>query len=317
MKVSEQTKQLRKQRLGQIRKNKQGDYAICVGFKDNSSQDIIIQMIKTEEIISSYWCDFNKGIFKSPVHQFLGQKNINKQGSIMSIIACRSVSDIDVEFETGYIACHKRYRDFISGSIKDLYFSSNNCKKGYIGIGKYDSNYCISDMNIYSVWEDMFRRCYNDIPFWSSYKNCYVSKEWFNYQSFAEWMTQNAYKIPNQQMCLDKDILVKHNKEYGPNTCCIVPEEINKMFVSKRKDRGLYPIGVHKTNRQLKDKYISTINRKRLGPIRRYFNTPEEAFAFYKEEKEKYIKYVADIYKDQIPQKVYDALYAYEVEMTD
>ena len=33
--------------------------------------------------------------------------------------------------------------------------------------------------------------------------------------------------------------------------------------------------------------------------------------------KEKYIKEVADEYKDKIPQKLYEALYAYKVEITD
>ena len=47
------------------------------------------------------------------------------------------------------------------------------------------------------------------------------------------------------------------------------------------------------------------------------FNTPEEAFYTYKEAKEKEIKRVADLYKDRIPQKLYDAMYNYEVEITD
>ena len=37
----------------------------------------------------------------------------------------------------------------------------------------------------------------------------------------------------------------------------------------------------------------------------------------YKQFKEKYIKEVADYYKEQIPQKLYDAMYNYQVEITD
>lgn len=47
------------------------------------------------------------------------------------------------------------------------------------------------------------------------------------------------------------------------------------------------------------------------------YNTPEEAFEVYKYYKEKNIKEVADYYKDKIPQKLYDAMYNYEVEITD
>ena len=45
--------------------------------------------------------------------------------------------------------------------------------------------------------------------------------------------------------------------------------------------------------------------------------TIEEAFLKYKKVKEDYIKYLADIYKDGLDEKVYSALYAYEVEITD
>jgi 23S rRNA-/tRNA-specific pseudouridylate synthase len=44
------------------------------------------------------------------------------------------------------------------------------------------------------------------------------------------------------------------------------------------------------------------------------------AFSWYKESKEQYIKEVADSYKAKypnFPQKLYDALYSYEVEITD
>lgn len=43
----------------------------------------------------------------------------------------------------------------------------------------------------------------------------------------------------------------------------------------------------------------------------------EEAFYKYKEAKELYIKEVADKWKNQIPEKVHNALYNYVVEITD
>ena len=38
---------------------------------------------------------------------------------------------------------------------------------------------------------------------------------------------------------------------------------------------------------------------------------------YYKKYKEKLIKKIADEYKDEIPIKLYDAMYRYEVEITD
>ena len=47
------------------------------------------------------------------------------------------------------------------------------------------------------------------------------------------------------------------------------------------------------------------------------FDTPEEAFQTYKEFKENYIKQVADEYKDKIPEKLYEAMINYKIEITD
>lgn len=47
------------------------------------------------------------------------------------------------------------------------------------------------------------------------------------------------------------------------------------------------------------------------------YGTPEQAFQAYKKFKESYIKQVADEYKDKIPEKLYEALYKYEVEIDD
>ena len=115
-------------------------------------------------------------------------------------------------------------------------------------------------------------------------------------------------------MELDKDTLVKGNKIYSPETCIFVPQRINYLFLNSGGSRGLLPLGVYTVGK----KYASRTskNGKRsvyLGS----FDTPEEAFLAYKTAKEAYIKEVADEYKDKIPKKLYDALYAYTVEITD
>ena len=45
-------------------------------------------------------------------------------------------------------------------------------------------------------------------------------------------------------MQLDKDILIKGNKEYNPNTCCFVDIRLNSLFTKDNAMRGKYPIGV-------------------------------------------------------------------------
>ena len=122
-------------------------------------------------------------------------------------------------------------------------------------------------------------------------------------------------------MCLDKDILNKGNKIYSPDNCIFVPNNINILFVKRDKSRGDYPIGVHYNKYAKKFQAQCSIynykenktKRKHLG----YYNTTEKAFKVYKEFKEQNIKDIADYYKEQIPQKLYNAMYEYEVEIDD
>ena len=49
----------------------------------------------------------------------IGETSLAKNGQIMTIIACRSAIDIDVQFEDGTIVLNKRYGNFKLGSIKN------------------------------------------------------------------------------------------------------------------------------------------------------------------------------------------------------
>ena len=187
---------------------------------------------------------------------------------------------------------------------------------GFIGKGKFKAN----DGNgkptkCYNTWKDMLRRCYDSKYHKkkSTYKNCTVCSEWHNFQNFAQWYYSNYYEFEDEKMALDKDILKKGNKIYSSNTCVFVPSSINNLFIKRDKCRGKYPIGVSK----VKDKFEAWLSkgnkRIRLG----YFNTPNEAFLAYKIAKEQYIKEVAEKWKAQISQKLYDTMMNYEVEIDD
>ena len=172
-------------------------------------------------------------------------------------------------------------------------------------------------MKYYETWKGMLRRCYSNKYHKKepTYKNCEVCEEWLLFSNFKKWYKDNYYQIDNDTMALDKDILNKGNKVYNPNDCVFVNQVINNLFIKNDKIRGNLPIGVQ-TRKDTK-KYIAIScngsGNKSLGS----FNTPEEAFNAYKKDKEQYIKQVADEYKDKIPKKLYEAMYKYEVEITD
>ncbi len=115
-------------------------------------------------------------------------------------------------------------------------------------------------------------------------------------------------------MAIDKDILNKGNKIYSPETCVFVPQNINSLFVKRDKSRGNDPIG---TNQLPSGNYEVRCNNGEESDYLGRFDNIYEAFYAYKVHKEKIIKQVADEYKEYIPQKLYHALYNYQVEITD
>ena len=167
----------------------------------------------------------------------------------------------------------------------------------------------------------MLQRCYYD-KFHErnpTYIGCKVCDEWLNFQNFAEWYEKNYYEVEGETMCLDKDILVKHNKIYSTDTCIYVPQTINLLFTKNNSKRGESVIGTT----PFKGKYVvqcHLINPKTGKSKYEYlgrYDTQEKAFEVYKYYKEKNIKEVADYFKNLIPKRLYDGMYSYEVEITD
>ena len=242
-----------------------------------------------------------------------------KCGEIAIIVNYANRNDITVQFKTTGELVKTTYKHFKDGLVKSRFVPSV-FGVGYLGYEKtVDENG--KALKSYSVWMHMLERCYSDkeqkkCP---TYKGCSVCEEWHNYSNFKEWFNKNYYEIENQTMNLDKDILVKGNKIYSPETCVFVPTRINTFFTKSNKSRGKYPIGVYfnKNAKKFMAYCSMLINGKKIKKYLGLYNTIEEAFNAYKQFKEAYIKQVADEYKDKIPQKLYEAMYNYEVEIND
>lgn len=245
-----------------------------------------------------------------------GEIGVNNQGLKMWIINYHRWSNIDVQFENDYIAKNVTYQNFQQGSIKNPYFP-NIFEVGYIGEGKYKTKFNDENSTQYSHWKDVLRRCYSKEYHLKkpTYYGCSVYEEWHNFQNFAKWFDENYYTVDNELMHIDKDILQKGNKIYSPETCIFVPQTINLLFVKCDKSRGEYPIGVSWITRDKVFRSYFCKNGKNVYVWS--YNTSEEAFQKYKVAKEKYIKEVADEYRNKIPKKLYEAMYRYEVEIDD
>lgn len=198
----------------------------------------------------------------------------------------------------------------------------HGCPKCYqtskrkFGVGICDiPGACKEDAPFYKVWSSIMLRATNEKhkKTHNAYKDCSICDEWLTLSNFRKWFEDpaNGYQ---EGLHIDKDILVKGNKEYAPDKCCFVPREINNAISIQPK--GRCPIVGVKPN---KNKFEVRINRNGKREYLGLFNTPEDAFAVYKHHKEQYVKELAEKYfqEGKITQKVYDALMKYEVEITD
>lgn len=188
--------------------------------------------------------------------------------------------------------------------------------KGYIGAGEHTPT---EDVRFYKLWKNMLERtyCLKTRYRRKSYKDVTVCEEWLNFQNFTKWCYSQSFSGCEDQRGnhyeLDKDILVKGNKVYSPETCCFVPHEINSLLVLGKSCRGEFVIGVGKGNR----KFTAQVSKKGDTTYLGVFNTPEEAFSAYKVAKEANVKLVADQWKSKIEDKVYQSLLNWEITFDD
>ena len=168
----------------------------------------------------------------------------------------------------------------------------------------------------YKLWSRMLQRCY-DVKLqekYTTYVGCSVSENFKYYQHFKKWchkqigFNKNGFE-------LDKDLLVKGNKEYSEDTCVFLPHQINSTLTKSNKVRGKYPVGVtyDKKSSQFRAQITICGDHLAIG----FYATPEKAFYAYKTVKEAYTKEVAEKWKDQIDPRAYEALMKYKVDIND
>ena len=257
----------------------------------------------------------------------LGEEKFNNQGCLMKIIEYNKADDIVIEFQDDY-KCHinTRYSNFISGGIINPYYP-NVHGVGIVG-NKYPAKIHGVHTKEYKTWRGIVSRSYGyaEKKKRPKYQDVTCCDEWLLYENFYEWLhaQENFDNWLNGELwAIDKDILVKGNKIYSPDTCCLVPLEVNSLFIKSDASRGKYPIGVY-FNKRL-NKFCAQISKrtKQNGKMKQdflgYYNSQESAFYAYKKAKEDHIKQVAQEEFDagNITKKCYDAMINYKVEITD
>lgn len=239
-------------------------------------------------------------------------KTINCQGLEMTCIEYNNAFDIIVEFENPYYKTKNNWGNFKNGNIKNPYYPS---VYGVGIVGEYLTvNKNGKRSKEYVTWCGMLERVYRD----DFYKDCSICNEWLIFENFYNWLhSQSNFDkwLNNNKWNVDKDIIVKGNKVYSPDTCCLVPSHVNTLFLKSNKARNDLPIGVRHSG----NKYMAICNNSNSRIYLGTYDNLNDAFCAYKEYKEKLIKMIAQEQYNigNITKQCYDAMMKYKVEITD
>ena len=242
----------------------------------------------------------------------VGDKFTTNEGYEIEVLEYDVYKRVKIRFNTEFPS--EKYvavKEILKGNIKNPYHVTVR-GVGFWGVGPYSSrNEDGTPIKEYIHWTSMLNRCYTEDykKRFPTYVGCSVDRQWHNYQEFAEWCNwQVGFK---DGYVLDKDILVKGNKVYSPETCVLVPAELNSLVVTQVKPGKDVPAGISFQNGC--QKYIVSCaidgKNKNLGR----YKCPEEAFAVYKEFKENLIRERAEKYKDKMDIRAYHALTNYVI----
>lgn len=185
-----------------------------------------------------------------------------------------------------------------------------NMKRSALGIGYLGCSDVDVQSTIYRKWHNMLARCYNSKihEYKPYYEPCTVSEEWHNYSNFREWFRQN--NIEGRKFDLDKDLLIQGNTVYGSDTCALITHYANTIF----EDRGIKTNIVQDQHTGLYDTSMSILGkRKEIGSFEKEEKAQRELLAF---KKQFIIKY-ARKNRNRVPNKVYEAILEWKIEVAD
>lgn len=241
-----------------------------------------------------------------------GKEYVNSFGTRFVIVEYINNKNVIVQFQDdNKFLAKTRMRNIRMGSVPNP-FDKTVVGIGCIGVGKYSPTDGKKATAAYDHWRSMLLRCYCSktqlrVPTYRGYTVC---EEWLCYQDFAEWFYSNEFSSCGYH--LDKDVLPNPKKIYSPETCCLIPREINNTFNTNSRNKGVHPQGVQPHNNS--GKFSAKV---KVGGFYKYigvFNTQEKAYEAYKAGKEERVKEVAMKWKNKVDEKVFNALMNWTVD---
>ena len=321
--TKQEIKTQKQERLGTVKANNHGELMKCIAY--NNSSDIVVEFQdEFKRTKKSTWREFKSGSIRNP-HDYerIGINIINNHGDLARCINYNNPYSVTIEFQDEQkTQVTTSWDNFIKGII------TNPNSPSVYGVGIVGSKYQVNrngkTLKEYRTWMHMIERCYNNIykEKHPTYKDVTCCDEWLYYPNFYEWLhsQENFDKfVLLERSAIDKDILIKGNKIYSPETCCLVPGDVNGLFIKQCSSRGKCPIGVRYDKRRHRYVVTCRTHNDKSSQFLGEYNTFEEAFETYKDYKENLIKRIAqeEYNKGNITKKCYEAMMNYEVEITD
>lgn len=208
------------------------------------------------------------------------------------------------------------YKDLKAGKVT---WQELNLEQEYI---EYENK---ASHQAYRVYNGIKARC-GDIKGKDNVHVCYdkstMWQVWLdNPKAFVKWYLEHYYEVDGEEMDVDKDLFGDGSGMYHEDFCCILPKGLNTMLANAKKhyEEGetldnVLPLGVRYNSKV--NKYYGEITftgTEKSLPLS-YYDTPEEAFSEYKLMKQADICRVAVMYKESIPDYIYNALLKVDVK---
>jgi len=283
---------------------KDGQSNITVQWSDGETRSVNAYRIENRLVIRT-----NDNKLINPTVK-VGQVYINRQGSQIKVIEYENSTKILVEIGKTKYQQYVHAGNLISLNVHDN-FAPSLAGRGIFGDAVVDVK-----SQVYTSWAGMFKRCYTfyeDKPRARiNYEGCEVHENFVYLPDYIDWYNK---QLVEPKWHLDKDLLVKGNKVYSPETCVFLPRALNTFLTLRGNDRGPYPLGV--TYHDRLGKYEASCNRDGKSVYLGLHLDPLSAFEAYKNEKEAYAKDLAKRWKGRIDPRACEALMNFEISIED
>lgn len=147
----------------------------------------------------------------------------------------------------------------------------------------------------FSRWKNLISRVYGTSKK-KAYDGVTVCEDWLLFSNFKAWMESQNWV----GMQLDKDLKVKGNKVYSPETCMFIPAEVNSFLIDQKKSEKFKGTSwhIHCEKYQVNVSNPFTKKLENLG----YFDSKVTANSAYQARKTELAMELAKSYEKSYPE---------------